>query len=459
MRDLRRFLSTPLPMRVLVPSLFLLNHQKDFKICSYITAQEQFVNEFGNFPSSISLPFINALTYPYNYNSSSLCQENNLINYNLIIDALIQGTLSCLQSDESPWIYMARNFIHSKDDLLRPDWMCWINEHLIIHGEELPENVGWKIGIQRILDKTHWKDIYYSKLPFKFAYISRGRCLRWYVFDPLRYEIVPISQDFDMDRTLDRLRIIRTVINIYSVLDSLRRNWTQYEISKPTHPLYLSIVRDSITSIEFTGKFVKKSLSIEKLKEKFDYEMIKRMYLETSHIKNLIHCVDIEGNFSSPILTNDGICKIILYPVGYYYYPNNEKEIKSVIKTILQVLKDMHKANWTHRDIYWGNVLRQENGEWLVIDLELGGPVNEILRFSLWNRWPEQAVVGEPYLASYDIYQVGKLIDEIFDLKDASTAKLIRHPDKFLQFKKLLLEAATSNFTAEMALQHEWLRA
>ncbi|RIA90715.1 hypothetical protein C1645_848854 [Glomus cerebriforme] len=451
--ELRRFLSTPLPMRVLVPSFCLLNHQKNSKIFSYITSQEQCLGEFGNITSSspISLPFISALTYPHN--SNSFCQENNLINYNLIIDALIQGTLSCLQSQKSQWIYMARNFIQSKEDLLRPDWMCWINEHLIIHGVELPENVEWKIGIQRIIDKTHWKDIYYSNLPFKFVYISKGPILRWYVFDPLKYKVTSVSQDFDMDRILDRLRMIRTVFNIYSVLESIKRNWSKFQITKSTHPLYLSINRDGGTSIEFMGDFVKKSLSTQKMKENFNYETIKRIYLETSHIKNLVHCVDLEGNLSSPILTKDGTCKIFLHPVGYYYYPRNENEVKSMIKTILQVLKDMHQVNWTHRDIYWGNILRQDNGEWLMIDLELGGPVNEILQFSLWNRWPEQAIIGKPYLASYDIYQVGKLMDEL-----NNTSQCFNYSNNFIHFKNLLLEAAKNNLTADMALNHEWLK-
>ncbi|CAB5386895.1 unnamed protein product [Rhizophagus irregularis] len=428
--ELKRFLLTPLPMRVFVPSFCLLNNQENSNIYSYVIPQEQCFREFGNIITSspISLPFINALTYPYNSNSP--CQENNLICYNLIIDALIQGTLSCLQSQKSQWIYMARNFIQSKEDLLRPDWMCWINDHLIIHGIELPENVEWNVGIQNIIDKTHWKDIYYSNLPFKFVYISKGPILRWYVFDPLRYQIISISQDFDLDRTLDRLRMIRTVINIYNVLDSIRRNWVQFiKINKSTHPLYLTINRDGGTTIEFMGNLVKKSLSTQKMKENFNYDTIRKIYLETSHIKNLIHCVDLEGNLSYPILTKDGSCKIFLHPVGYYYYPKNELEVKSMIKTILQVLKEMHQVNWTHRDIYWGNILRQDNGDWLIIDLELGGPVNEILQFSLWNRWPEQAVIGKPYLACYDIYQVGTLMDELKD----------------------------NNFTAEMALRHEWL--
>jgi hypothetical protein len=438
-------------MRVLVPSFcFLNNNQENSKIYSYVTPQEQCFKEFGNIITSspISLPFINALTYPYNYNSSS--QENNLIRYNLIIDALIQGTLSCLQSQKSQWIYMARNFIQSKEDLLRPDWMCWINDHLIIHGLELPENIDWNIGIQNIIDKTHWKDIYYSNLPFKFVYISKGPILRWYVFDPLRYKIILISQDFDLDRILDRLRMIRTVINIFNVLDSMKRNWIQFKINKTTHPLYLTINRDDGTTIEFMGNFVKKSLSSKKMIDNFNYDIIKKIYLETSHIKNLVHCIDLDGNLSYPILSKDGSCKIFLYPVGYYYYPKNELEVKSMIKTILQVLKDMHQVNWTHRDIYWGNILRQDNGEWLIIDLELGGPVNEILKFSLWNRWPEQAVIGKPYLACYDIYQVGRLMD---DLKGGTD----NYTNNFIQFKNLLLEAAKINFTAEMALKHEWL--
>ncbi|CAG8497199.1 2235_t:CDS:2 [Funneliformis caledonium] len=446
--DLRRFLSTPLPMRVPVPSC---RHENDPRINSFIIPQNQCSDEGGNIISisSISLPFINALIYPRDFNS--FCQESDLNSYIHMVDMLIQGTFNCLQMDRSQWLFMARNFIKSQEDLSRPSWMCWVNKHLLIHGEELPENIDWEVGLQRIFDKIHWKDIYYSQLPFKFIYISRGSKLRWYAFDPLRNKITKVTQDFDMDKTLDRLQIIRTVINIYSVLDSIKRNWSKYMIDKPTYPLYLSYNRDGNTTIEFMGNFVRKSLLTQRI-QRFDFENLRELYSGTSHIKNLVHCVDLEGKLAHPTLTRDGICLIFLHPVGHYHYPRSEVEIKSAIKTILQVLGDMHQANWTHRDIYWGNILRQDNGEWLVIDLELGGPINEILQITLWNRWPEEAVTGKPYLACYDIYQVGRLLE---DLKDSS--QWYYYSDQFIHFKNFLLDAAKKNFTAEMALQHEWL--
>ncbi|CAG8724343.1 16736_t:CDS:1, partial [Rhizophagus irregularis] len=68
--------------------------------------------------------------------------------------------------------------------------------------------------------------------------------------------------------------------------------------------------------------------------------------------------------------------------------------------------------------------------------------------------WPEQAVIGKPYLACYDIYQVGTLMDEL----KGTDQYFNNYSKSFIQFKNLLLESAKDdNFTAEMALRHEWL--
>ncbi|CAG8575853.1 1082_t:CDS:2, partial [Dentiscutata heterogama] len=236
------------------------------------------------------------------------------------------------------------------------------------------------------------------------------------------------------------------------------------------HPLYLSVQRNGETIIEFLR-----------------FETLCAMYNDTKHIKNLVHCVDINGNFDLPMREKDGACRILIQPVGYHYYPTDEKEWKSCLRTVLEVLHDMHKVGWTHRDIHWGNIMKHDSNctkkrdkdsnemkkqglyndvgqdnivsvakrndnddEWLIIDLEMGGRVNEVLDLTLWDRWPEKAEKGQIYKACYDVWQIERMLHEVGDNEFKTFSKY------FWKFRNLLRRAAIDEISAAEALRCEW---
>ncbi|RIB03162.1 hypothetical protein C2G38_2255164 [Gigaspora rosea] len=440
----------------------------------------------------LSLPFINAISLP--------CHDMVLSNYTIVIDSLIQGTLSVLHFGTRKWLYMDRSSIHSPEDIFRPDWMCWINELLLVfQGIQLAEGIDWQMGISFLHSKIHWKSMYYGNLPYIFAYISKGSKLRFFIFSPnlemtaSLTQISQISQEFNLDSIMDRFGILKTVINIYSILETIYRNWKNYvsithipSISS-LHPLYLSVQRNGETIIEFFGEFVKKTISSNLMNRFFKFETLCAIYNDTKHIKNLVHCVDINGNFDLPVKEKDGTCRILIQPVGYHYYPTDEKEWKSCLKTVLKVLHEMHKVGWTHRDIHWGNLMRHDSNcikkrgkdsneikkqnvnsdvecdntiivtkrndyddEWLLIDLEMGGRVNEVLDLTLWDRWPEKAEKGQIYKSCYDVWQIERMLHEVGDNEFKTFSKY------FWKFRNLLRKAAIDEISAAEALRCEW---
>ncbi|CAG8802621.1 5838_t:CDS:1, partial [Racocetra persica] len=491
--NLRRYLSSPLTLRIPVQSIYLQLYQKTIpEILCYLIPQERCMDQRNNLMTAptLSLPFINAISLPYH--------DTVLSNYTIVIDSLIQGTLSVLHFGTRKWLYMNRSTsIHSPEDTFRPDWMCWINELLLVfQGIQLAEEIDWQIGISYLHSKIHWKSMYYGNLPYTFAYISKGSKLRFFIFNPnldVTTPLTQISQEFNLDSIMDRFGIIKTVINIYSILETIYRNWEIYisithipSISS-LHPLYLSVQRNGETIIEFFGEFVKKTISSNLMNRFFKFETLCAIYNDTKHIKNLVHCVDINGNFDMPVRGKDGACRILIQPVGYHYYPTGEKEWKSCLRTVLKVLHDMHKVGWTHRDIHWGNIMRHDGNdikkrdkdsnemkkqsiyndvvrddivtvtkrsdnnddEWLLIDLEMGGKVDEVLDITLWDRWPEKAEKGQIYKACYDVWQIERMLHEVGDSEFKTFSKY------FWKFRDLLRKAAIDDVSAAEALKCE----
>ncbi|RHZ69503.1 hypothetical protein Glove_283g17 [Diversispora epigaea] len=466
--DLRRYLASPLTLRIPIPSMYLHENLNPEIFC-YLIAQEQCFNQSNCLMTAptLSLPFLTALTFPCVNNS----QDIVLLNYTLIIDALIQGTFNSFQQFEKfQWLYIARTTItitscstESPEDSLRPDWMCWINKLLLVfQGIQLSEDTDWQIGIYQLMSKIHWRSMYYANLPYTFAYISKGSKLRFYLYRPNFHQtftpLIQISQEFDLDSIMDRLGIIKTTLNIYSIFKTIKRQWNHFTKmttfpSSTINPLYLSIQRNGEITIEYLGEFVRKTVSKNFMDLYFDYKVLCEIYQDTRFIKNLVHCVDNDFNYSIPIMKQDGGCKILIHPVGYNYYPRNENELKNCFKTILEVLRDMHNVGWTHRDIHWGNIMRQEDnnkaGEWLLIDLELGRRVNDILDITLWNRWPKEAEKGKIYKANYDVWQIWRIIQERGD-------DIKGYSKKFWRFQEMIGRAVKDNINAEVALKHEW---
>lgn len=102
--------------------------------------------------------------------------------------------------------------------------MCWIDKLLLVfQGIQLSEDVDWQVGNYKLMSKIHWRSMYYANLPYTFTYISKGSKSRFYVYQPNLHRILSsssltqISQKFDLDSITDRLGIIKTTLNIYSI--------------------------------------------------------------------------------------------------------------------------------------------------------------------------------------------------------------------------------------------------
>ena len=75
------------------------------------------------------------------------------------------------------------------------------------------------------------------------------------------------------------------------------------------------------------------------------------MYKVTKNEKGLVHCIDV------PQLKDDKY-SVELAPLGYPCTPCSEAEVKSALHSVLVALRGMHEAGYVHRDVRWGNILR-----------------------------------------------------------------------------------------------------
>ncbi len=84
-------------------------------------------------------------------------------------------------------------------------------------------------------------------------------------------------------------------------------------------------------------------------------------------------------------------------------------QLRSLVDSLLTMLKHIHECGFVHRNIHLGNVVRVKNG-WILIDWELAGRANQFA----W--WEERLLPDgvkhrlEPYTCKTDMWQLGMLI-------------------------------------------------
>lgn len=68
--------------------------------------------------------------------------------------------------------------------------------------------------------------------------------------------------------------------------------------------------------------------------------------------------------------------KLTVVPKGQFHIPRTHSELKTAITCVLKFLIDFHNKGFVHRDLRWPNVLKDNNGDYFVIDFE-AAKVNE----------------------------------------------------------------------------------
>lgn len=116
-----------------------------------------------------------------------------------------------------------------------------------------------------------------------------------------------------------------------------------------------------------------------------------------------------------------------LTPVGFSPYATTLQDVKLAIANILAGLDWLHKRGFVHRDIRWDNVIREANGQFRLIDLEMAG--REGVVDYVIPTWP--ALENSTYTKGVDLMMLDSMISRYDALLDRDAqefrAKLTGH--------------------------------
>jgi hypothetical protein len=116
---------------------------------------------------------------------------------------------------------------------------------------------------------------------------------------------------------------------------------------------------------------------------------------------------------------NDTKRRIRLQPVGVQRLPQTETEAVTVIKHIFQCLFKLHELGIVHCDIRWGNIIEAFKN-WYLIDFEFACHRDEHQLLALRSAQTIRAQFvldrSQPWSPRHDVYQVGLLLEGMFDL-------------------------------------------
>ncbi|CAI2172503.1 9572_t:CDS:1 [Funneliformis geosporum] len=324
---------------------------------------------------------------------------------------------------------------------LRTDFLVWLNgKILIFKGEDKRYYEEFALAENELTSKMKsWSILSYGRVPYIFAYAAAGNALKFYAINQDR-ELRSVSHLFDLSTQKDRLFTIVITVNIYRILLSFVDLIPDYSIK-----LYDELSHSHNTTISILDDCIVKTIGKYSTFMNDNFSVMKNFYKDTAHVANLIHARDLNGRPSYPTLQGNRY-RVILSPLGYCYEPQNESELKDVIKTVLKVINEIHSIGYVHRDIRWPNILRQPNGDWLVIDLEYGGKADEAPNFGPFIEWSPEATANDVYKTQYDIYQIGRLM----------ASKLFFKSEECVDLQEKLLATSDQYFTGKEALSHKW---
>jgi len=135
-----------------------------------------------------------------------------------------------------------------------------------------------------------------------------------------------------------------------------------------------------------------------------------------------------------------------LIPLGFSQPPTTAAELKSAVMDILKGLKWLHDKGFVHRDVRWPNVIRKQDGQFMLIDLELAGKEGSVDFRSDW--WPQ--LHDGQYLKQMDLAMLGNMIS-VYAHLDMDEVGFFRGQG--------LNEMLCNGCTIEVAMVDQWLNS
>jgi len=168
-----------------------------------------------------------------------------------------------------------------------------------------------------------------------------------------------------------------------------------------------------ITSLQF-NKWHQRNTKRIRLEQTFaevefhndvQFDRMRKFYTATAAVPHLEHSMAFNADKK----------RICLIPVGVQRHPCNVIELVAAVKHIFECLFQLHGLGYVHCDIRWNNMI-EVFGDWFVIDCEYACYVDEqdllTTRASSTIKPAFVLDMSKPWSALFDMYQVGKLLQE-----------------------------------------------
>jgi len=149
-------------------------------------------------------------------------------------------------------------------------------------------------------------------------------------------------------------------------------------------------------------------------------------------------------NLHSPPTVIHTQIRLRLVPLGFSQQPTSAAELRSAVMGILKGLKWLHDKGFVHRDVRWSNVIRKQDGQFMLIDLELAGKEGSVDFRSDW--WPQ--LHDGQYSKQTDLAMLGNMISMYAHL-DTDEVGFFRGQG--------LIEMLCNGCTADVAMVDQWL--
>lgn len=112
-----------------------------------------------------------------------------------------------------------------------PDFLCWTKKLLLFKGEEKASSGEFNIAVEELEEKFNVLDpIYFGKIQFMIGYAVAGSTVQFYAIDgsieaKKKPSILsPLTSKLNASNFIDRITILRTVINIAHIILTISDN-------------------------------------------------------------------------------------------------------------------------------------------------------------------------------------------------------------------------------------------
>ena len=102
-----------------------------------------------------------------------ITQDQNEKCFHAVWDTLIRETLTVLAG--APYLEFQRN----STDFSRPDFLCWMDQALVLRGEEKRRRDMLSSAYEELTKFGKWSPLFYGGLPFVFAYATGGSIIQY----------------------------------------------------------------------------------------------------------------------------------------------------------------------------------------------------------------------------------------------------------------------------------------